>query len=144
MSRRITTISLDDETYELARQEGNLSAFVRRALLDSSNHRSNQPVNHHNNWRDDLQICMPKHSTGYCEICWPYGRPTMDEFTLWTREYRQAKRIYPFKADMWPQPPKRSPDRRDSPHANAITQKKSRKAISDDVGIIRKIWRFFF
>lgn len=142
--RRITTISLDDETYELAKHEGNLSAFVRRALVDSSKHRRNQPVNFHNNWRADLEICVPEHPTGYCEICWPYGRPTLPDFYLWTREYRQAKLIYPYDKSQWPEPPKRSPDRRNSPHANTITKKKSSETVTNNKGIIRKIISWFF
>ena len=137
--RRITTISLDDESYNQSKQIGNLSAFVRHALQEEADRKSNTPVDYHNAMHPILGVCHPhKALDGYCEICWPHGQPTKNEFHDWRRRWQIAP------AYDKPMPPRQLPDRRKNPHANAITQKESSEAISQKVGIIRKIWRFIF
>ncbi len=139
MSRRITTISLDDESHERAKKIGNLSAFVRDALLHEARKTSNQPVDYHNAMHSATGVCHPfKAQDGYCSICWPYGQPTKSEYDWWIRDWYQSP------AHNKPKPPRQLPDRRENPHANAISEQESSKAVSQKVGIIRQVWRFFF
>ena len=136
--RRITTISLDDVSYERSKQVGNLSAFVRDKLLDHANEQSNKPVDYHNAMHPQTGICHPhKALDGYCSICWPYGQPSKREYSDWIMAWYNS----PIPK---PTPPRQSPDRRQVSHADTIAQKESSEARSNRVGIIRKIWRFIF
>jgi len=136
--RRITTISLDDISYERSKQVGNLSAFVRDKLLDHANQRSNQPVDYHNAMHPNTGVCHPfKALDGYCSICWPYGQPTKQEYSDWIMAWYNS----PIPK---PSPPKQSPDRRKITHADAIAQEEGGETRPNRVGIIRQIWRFIF
>ncbi len=139
--RRITTISLDDIAYDQSKQVGNLSAFVRQQLQEHANQRMNMPVDYHNAMHPILNICHPhKALDGYCEICWPFGTPTKQEWLWWHRDALDKMRA----GQPRPTPPKRLPDRRKITHTDAIAEKESSEARSNRVGIIRKIWRFIF
>ena len=140
MARRITTISLDDVSYQQAQKIGNLSAFVREQLQIESDKVSCLPVDYHNNFREHLGICYPYHPTGYCGICWPYGRPSKSKFREWNIACNEAKKL----GKPLPEAPMRLADRRPLANSNQIAQKKSSKTISDDLGIIRRLWRWFF
>lgn len=138
--RRITTISLDDESYHQSKHIGNLSAFVRNKLLEEATLRSKQPVDYHNAMHPRTGYCHPhKALDGYCTICWPYGQPTPNEYNEWIRAWFNEP-----NSMKKPKPPRQLPDRRNNPHAETIAQEKSSQAISQKVGIIRKIWRFIF
>lgn len=141
MSRRITTISLDDVSYEQAKSVGNLSLFVRSRLQDHADERAQQPLDYHNAMHSALKVCHPhKDPNGYCAICWPYGRPNKTEWLDYTRyaheEIRRGRQV--------PTPPRQLPDRRDNPHAQTITEQESSQTIPQKVGIIRKFWRWLF
>lgn len=135
--RRITTISLDDESYEQAKQIGNLSAFIRQSLQDHADLKSNTPVDYHNAMVDLYKKCHPhKAMDGYCQICWPYGQPTKNEWHDWRRRYLAAP------AGNKPIAPRQSPDRRNLSDPDQVTEQKSSEALPDRVGILRKILRF--
>ena len=137
MARRITTISLDEESYEQAKQIGNLSSFIRQALQDHADLKSNSPVDYHNAMVDLYKKCHPhKAQDGYCSICWPYGQPTKNEWHDWRRRYLAAP------ANSKPIAPRQSADRRKISDSNQITEEKSSETRSDRVGILRKLLRF--
>lgn len=139
--RRITTISLDDRSYEHAQKIGNLSAFVRQALEEEMAKQSNVPVDYHNAMRPHpLNICYPFQGDGVCTICWPYGRPSKEEWRIWAADAMNAARSY----QVIPDPPRRSPDRRESIYAQKITEEKSSKAVTNNKGIIRKFISWIF
>ena len=141
MSRRITTISLDQIAWEQSKHVGNLSAFVRSALQDHADGRSQTPLDYHNAMHSGLKICHPhKDPNGYCGICWPYGRPTKQEWLEYSRYAHDCIR----NGQGIPTPPKQLPDRRKITNSYTVAQEESSQAIPDQVGIIRKIWRFIF
>lgn len=138
--RRITTISLDDESYHQSKHVGNLSAFVRTKLMEEALLRSKQPVDYHNAMHPRTGYCHPhKALDGYCTICWPYGQPTPNEYQEWIRRWFNEPN--PLRK---PKPPRQLPDRRKNPEAYAITQEKSGQAITNNKGIIRKIISWLF
>ena len=138
--RRVTTISLDETSYEQSKQIGNLSAFVRQQLQEHADQRQNMPVDYHNAMHPILKICHPhKALDGYCEICWPYGTPSKNEWLFWHRDALSQMR----QGRECPTPPKRLPDRRPITHADQIAQKKRSDAAMNK-GIIRKLWSFIF
>ena len=59
MARRITTISLDDESHEQAKHVGNLSAFVRQQLQEHAAQIKRQPVDYHNAMHQGVGKCHP-------------------------------------------------------------------------------------
>lgn len=135
--RRITTISLDDKSYEQAQQIGNLSAFIRQALQDNADLIQNTPVDYHNAMVDLYKKCHPhKAQDGYCQICWPYGQPTKNEWHDWRRRYLASP------AGKKPIAPRQSPDRRKISDPHQVTEQKSSETRSDRLGILRKILRW--
>jgi len=138
--RRVTTISLDETSYEQSKQIGNLSAFVRQQLQEHADQRQNMPVDYHNAMHPILKICHPhKALDGYCEICWPYGTPSKNEWLFWHRDALSVMR----QGKERPEAPKRLPDRRPIAHADQVSQKESGHAPINK-GIIRKLWSFIF
>lgn len=104
MSRRVVSISLDDETWNISRDVPNLSHFVRTKLHEMKVEQTMLPVSHHNGWRDAFNICWPWTPGGYCSLCWPHGQPTKLEWRTWTQS-RVSRPLTP--------PPRREPDTRD-------------------------------
>jgi|TARA_R110002110_G_scaffold415023_1_gene647519 hypothetical protein len=138
--RRVTTISLDETSYEQSKQIGNLSAFVRQQLQEHADQRQNMPVDYHNAMHPILKICHPhKALDGYCEICWPYGTPSKNEWLFWHRDALSVMR----QGRSRPEPPKRLPDRRPVTHSNQVPEQEGSNA-SMNKGIIRKLWSFIF
>lgn len=138
--RRITTISLDDESYHQSQNIGNLSAFVRQKLQEEQEKIRNVPVDYHNAMHSVIGRCHPHNgSDGYCSICWPYGQPSKNEWLEYTRAWYEAKR----NRQVLPNAPRQSPDRRPVTHTNEIAQQESRDA-SVNKGIIRKLWNWIF
>lgn len=106
------------------------------------------PVNFHNAWREGAQKCYPFMSGGYCSICWPAGVPdrsywmeyiktfpagtrsrlTFEEWSMQKHDNRQRT------LDEWNR----------NPHADEVAKQEGRDAISNQRGIISRIWRFFF
>lgn len=139
--RRITTISLDDEAYQQSKNIGNLSAFVRQKLNDEANKILNMPVDYHNAMHSNIGMCHPHNSNdGYCSICWPYGQPSKSEWFNYTREWYEARR----RGAEAPTPPRQLPDRRKSVYSDQVTDQESSQALTKQLGIIRRIFRFFF
>jgi|TARA_B100001094_G_scaffold79152_1_gene75449 hypothetical protein len=139
MARRITTISLDDESHEQAKHVGNLSAFVRQQLQEHAAQIKRQPVDYHNAMHQGVGKCHPHRALdGYCSICWPYGQPTKNEWHDWVRRYVNAP------GSNKPEAPRQLPDRRHFTNSEKITQKESSETVSNNLGIIRKFWRWLF
>ncbi|GAI84231.1 unnamed protein product, partial [marine sediment metagenome] len=132
---------LDDVSHEQAQKVGNLSAFVREKLQDHANLRMNTPVDYHNAMHPVLEICHPhKSADGYCNICWPFGTPSRQEWLDYTRHATDVIRSGRPK----PEPPKRLPDRRPLSNAYQVAQEESGQTVSNNVGIVRKFWRWLF
>lgn len=72
---KITSISLDEESAEIAEHIPNLSAFVRSCLLRWANQNRVMAENQHLHWRENYQVCWPFSSRGLCHTCWPDGPP---------------------------------------------------------------------
>ena len=138
--RRITTISLDEKSYEQSKNIGNLSAFVRQKLNDEANKILNLPVDYHNSMHTTIGMCHPHNSSdGYCSICWPYGQPSKSEWFQYTRDWFDARR----NGSALPSAPKQSPDRRQITNANQVADQEGSNA-SMNKGIIRRLWAWFF
>lgn len=138
--RRITTISLDDDSYHHSKHVQNLSAFVREKLQEEMSLRSKQPVDYHNAMHPRTGYCHPhKALDGYCTICWPYGQPTRNEYNDWIRVWMNEPNSLAK-----PKPPRQLPDRRKLTNSQEITDEKSSETIPNNVGIIRKLWRIIF
>jgi len=139
MSSKVTTIRLCPETKKIAKDQiGNLSLFVRTALKEFAI--SKVPLNYHNAWRSSLEVCWPFKSEGFCSLCWPDGPPSRKEWDEWLDTMRGSGRrmsIADFRGSI-------NENSRQFSDPDEIPQEESSKAISDNVGIIRRIWRFIF
>ncbi len=139
MSSKITTIRLCPETQKIVKEQiGNLSLFVRTSLKEFAI--SRVPLNYHNAWRSSLEVCWPFKPEGFCALCWPEGPPSRKEWDEWLDVMRGSGRrmsIADFRGSI-------NTNSRQGIDPYEITQEESSKAISNNVGIIRRIWRFIF
>lgn len=141
LSRRVTTISLDDRSYAQAKSVGNLSAFVRQQLEEEHQKQNNVPLDYHNAMRPHpLNMCYPYQGDGVCSICWPFGRPTKEAWKDWSRSAQWAARNY----ELIPEPPNRLPDQRKSIYPDQVPNEESSETLADKPGIIRRFLRFFW
>lgn len=145
---KITTIRITKAQHDwITNNKQNQLSSIVRDRIDEMMHMET-PVNFHNAWREGAQKCYPFQSGGYCSICWPAGVPdrsywmeyvkafpvgsrsrlTFEEWSMQKHDQRQQT------LDEW---------NRDT-HSYEVSDQESRDAISDQRGIIRRIWRFFF
>jgi hypothetical protein len=79
----ISSVNLDEETKEISKRVGNLSAFVRECLrrwnaFDAGVHL--QPE------RTEIDLgkkCFPRLKKGCCVICWPDGAPKPEDWSYY-------------------------------------------------------------
>lgn len=89
---RISSVNLDDETWEIAKSMPNFSSFVRECLIrwryeaqvDKSRHL--HPMKIGRNPRTSqykFELCYPHSKLGLCLLCWPDGAPTAEDWKSW-------------------------------------------------------------
>ena len=82
----VTSVSLDQETKEIAQTMPNFSGFVRECLRRwrneqiADNNRHIHPIE-----RDGETICYPFSKHGVCGLCWSDGLPTQDQWNAFIR-----------------------------------------------------------
>lgn len=74
----IRSISLCDESYQEAKNIGNLSKWVRQELLKDKHMREGVHTGTRKANPDDV-LCNPM-LTPTCSICWPYGTPQREDW----------------------------------------------------------------
>ena len=67
----VTSISLDDESYEIAMAMPNRSAFMRECLKRWHALQTNKHIH-----PTKSPLCFPYSKKGVCSICWPDGIPS--------------------------------------------------------------------
>ena len=107
-------------------------------------HRST-PVNFHNAWRENAQKCYPYMEGGYCKMCWPAGIP---DKSMW-QQYIRENRVGAYGSctfDEWSI--NRHNNRQsilddwNATNPDKIAKEKSSETISNDSGIINRIFRW--
>ncbi len=148
---KITTVRLESKQLDWIRQNHpqNLSRILREHL-DDLMHRSH-PVHFHNSWRENSQKCYPFISDGYCALCWPAGIPSKEKWNQYIREGQRISHgqiVSNMTWDEWYQLQhhNRQTNLVDWNFANTdqITQEESSQTVTDQVGIISRLLRFFF
>jgi len=89
---RVTSVSLDEETYQIAKSMPNRSAFIRECFrrwhaMETSTHIHPNETNK----------CYPYSNNGVCALCWPDGIPSLDDW----KYYRETGRGEQPYADDW-------------------------------------------
>lgn len=145
---KVTTIRITKAQHEwvVNNKPNQLSAIVRDHL-DELMHMET-PVGFHNAWREGAQKCYPFMSGGYCSICWPAGVPDRSYWMEYVKAFPAGTRSR-LTFEEWSA---QKHDRRQrtldewnrNTHSDQIPDQESRDAISDQGGIIRRIWRIFF
>ncbi len=103
MGRIVKSVSLDEQTADIADNLGNFSKFVRGRLIayDNTTKANAIQILEHNAPRvihtpdstqfgDGVKVCFPFHITGCCALCWPDGPPTRGEWFEWSAGIKQG------------------------------------------------------
>lgn len=144
---KITTIRITDEQHDwITNNRQNQLSAICRAHIDELMH-SETPVNFHNAWREGAQKCYPFMKGGYCSICWPAGVPDRSHWMDYVKAYPAGSKSR-LTFEEWSMQKhdnrQRSLDEWNrETHPNKIAYEESTDTISDERGIIRRIWRFF-
>ena len=98
---KVSSVSLTQETYEIAKSMPNFSSFVRECLMrwryeaqaDKSRHIHPAFIGTNpNNTESVFEICYPHSKNGVCLLCWPHGVPNNDDWkefrSSWDFNYR--------------------------------------------------------
>jgi len=91
----VTSVSLDEETKEIASQMPNFSGFVRECLRRwrneaiADNNRHIHPIE-----RNGETICYPYSKKGICGLCWSEGIPTQDQWNQFVRTPQARHSLY--------------------------------------------------
>lgn len=142
---KVTTVRLEEKQIDWIRQNHpqNLSRILRDHI-DDLMHRST-PVNFHNAWRENAQKCYPYMEGGYCKMCWPAGIP---DKSMW-QQYIRENRVGAYGSctfDEWSI--NRHNNRQsilddwNATNPDKIAKEKSSETISNDSGIINRIFRW--
>ena len=78
----VRSISLCDDSYAIAKNKGNLSAWVRKQLLRDK--ALNEGI--HTGIRREIPtgiLCNPMGNMSLCPLCWPYGKPTPEDWAYY-------------------------------------------------------------
>lgn len=154
MSRIIKSISLDFETNEIAKQHGNLSAFVRTCLMRyhyQQTARKNEPCSKiQGSGYLNLGRCNPMNKKGlHCFKCWPNGRPSKEGFEQVLLMGKTDDFSHPFLHASDDEKLKALDEitAEENKHVIEVTGKviKPTKTIEKkQVGLIRRFWRFIY
>jgi hypothetical protein len=101
--RKVTTISLDEKTAQIAKQMPNFSHFVRECLLRHHASSLNQEGCGWSKQERFANRCVPiVKDRPVCFVCWPHGRPSQDLVTAYLRDHQDIKRLdRETKAENW-------------------------------------------
>ena len=92
--RKITTVSLDEKTAEIAKQMPNFSHFVRECLL---RHHASALNRDECAWIRQERFanrCVPNaKGRPVCFVCWPHGRPSQDLVTDYLRNHQDIEKL---------------------------------------------------
>jgi len=157
MSRIIKSISLDFETNEIAKQHGNLSAFVRTCLMRyhyQQTARKNEPCSKiQGSGYLNLGRCNPMNKKGlHCFKCWPNGRPSKEGFEQVllmqpTTDLNQQQALFLHASDDEKLKALDEITAEENKHVIEVTGKviKPTKTIEKkQVGLIRRFWRYIY
>ena len=89
----VRSIALCDESYKIAKNKGNLSAWVRKQLLRDK--ALNEGI--HTGTRREAPtgiLCNPMGNMSLCPLCWPYGKPSPEDWAY----YRNMINTNPIKS----------------------------------------------
>lgn len=89
---KITSVSLDPETYAIAKSMDNRSAFIRECFRRWYQHENTSHLH-----PTETNKCYPHSKKGRCLICWPNGIPSQQDW-LYYRETGRGGQPY---ADDW-------------------------------------------
>ena len=103
MGRIVKSVSLDEQTADIADNIGNFSKFVRGRLIayDNTTKATAIQILEHNaprtirtptatNIDDGLKVCFPFHVSGCCVLCWPDGPPTRGAWLEWSASIKKG------------------------------------------------------
>lgn len=101
--RKITTVSLDEKTAEIAKQMPNFSHFVRECLLRHHASSLNRDECVYIRQERFSNRCVPRvKGRPVCFVCWPHGRPSQDLVTDYLRNHQDIKKLdRETKAENW-------------------------------------------
>jgi len=117
---KVSSVSLCEETYPIAKSMPNFSSFVRECLRRWRNEqlsdqgRHLQPIEILNNVTGISEtICNPFSHNGLCVMCWPHGGPKMEDWG----EYRKSNVSSPAPRSLeWIQKKAEERDHREAFH----------------------------
>jgi len=77
----VTSVSLDQETKEIAQTMPNFSSFVRTCLIRWRNEQISNVYTHRSPRTVGIYtVCYPFATNGLCVLCWPDGSPRMEDW----------------------------------------------------------------
>jgi hypothetical protein len=101
--RKVTTVSLDEKTAQIAKQMPNFSHFVRECLLRHHASSLNRDECVYVRQERFANRCVPRvKGRPVCFVCWPHGRPSQDLVTQYLRDHNDITRLdRETKAENW-------------------------------------------
>lgn len=96
---RVSSVSLTDETWEIAKSMPNFSSFVRECLIrwryeaqvDKSRHLHPMQIGRNPRTNHiEYTVCYPHSKLGLCLLCWPNGAPTSGDWKSWVSGWQYA------------------------------------------------------
>lgn len=101
--RKVTTVSLDEKTAQIAKQMPNFSHFVRECLLRHHANNMNRDECQYARQERFANRCVPiVKGRPVCFVCWPNGRPSQDLVTSYLRDHNDINRLdRETKAENW-------------------------------------------
>ena len=101
--RKVTTVSLDEQTAAIAKSMPNFSHFVRECLLRHHASSVNQDDCNYVKQERFGNRCVPRvRGRPTCFICWPHGRPSQELVTRYLREGQDLEQLdRETKAENW-------------------------------------------
>lgn len=146
----ISSVSLDEETKEIAKSMPNFSSFVRECLIrwryehqaDKARHLHPTSVGY-NPQTDEvaITICYPHSKHGLCLLCWPEGAPDVADWKAWRSEWlydHRNGRMMKGEPVEWIQERARGNNTREAFHMTDFKFDRAKSAKTEKVGQDRK------
>ena len=137
----VRSISLCDESYKIAKEKGNLSRWVREALLREKNimsgiHTGNRKLD------ENGELCNPL-SSNLCGVCWPYGKPKPEDWRFYRNHYKLPDSTQFGEAWILEEARINNPQNSvpETPLKEESSNSKIRKSPERRVGLLRQIYR---
>jgi hypothetical protein len=142
---RPTSIRLDDESKKLVEGIGNLSHYVRTVIKDDPRLRRIVKEEHHPGYpHPNVTFCHPFGGRHLCLICWPDGAPSKDKWGIWSKD--QMMHTIRNRPGIHSARPL-GEGIEENTHVARSTEppeNEGQKAVSDDLGLIRRFIRWVF